>query len=154
MTDQQDPVFTDDFRKDFEKEIVLPRIKNFVRDTYWSHKTLAYEPEAWSPTFCNAFNKWNEPGLDLYKGQLFSFKITSHKPYVELFRTENPEILLELQSKLEEALYLKITFWVGLIAAAVLTSGSEYFYLVLLFGAMPIIIGSSSIIKRIIYGIN
>lgn len=136
--------------KNFADEVVLPEISSFaLKYGYGKEYSVFTELMRRSSgsfdvrgirKLCNAFNRHNRLKMNFYEGKFWTFRIVPDDPFLESFEL-NPEIEIPLlYSKLDELRYIKVVFWIGLVTAAIFTSRTNYFFVVLVFAVLPFIV--------------
>lgn len=145
--------------KNFVEKVILPDLSSYARDRGYEKEyagfVLLTQRESDSvdvfsiKRFCNAFNRSSRERFSFFDGKLWTFEIGTNDPFVKVFEVAGPATeLIQLYSKLDELKYTRYVFWLGVIIAAILTSGTPYFFVALGFAILPFIV--PTIIKRFV----
>lgn len=145
--------------KDFAEEVALPEISSFALKHGCSKEYSAFvelmrqRPGSFDVrgihNLCNAFNRTNRGRSSFFDGKMWTFEIGTNDPFVKVFEVASPATeLIQLYSKLDELKYTRYIFWLGVITAAIFTSGTPYFFIVLGFAILPFVV--PTIISRLI----
>lgn len=145
--------------KNFADEVVLPEVSSFALKHGCSKEYSAFVELMCQRSgsfdirgirkLCNAFNRTNRGKLSFFDGRMWTFQIGTNDPFVKVFEVASPATeLIQLYSNLDELKYTRYIFWLGVITAAILTSGTPYFFIVLGFAILPFVV--PTIISRFI----